>query len=290
MPQVVGVHGIGQQQLGAKQLLKDWAPALGDGIDAALGHNPTRPEVNFKLGFYGKLFLPEIAARDSTDKDIKKSGAAVADDLDPAEVEWFDDVADEVVAPPIGAPEDLAAGTPADPEWVAKAIRLPGPSARLAAWLDNQFGAAGSLLFFSDLRQVQRYQRDEGIADAARARVLDAAGDGCTVLIGHSLGSVVAYEVACLTPPKGLRLLVTLGSPLGLATVRRRLRHSGPPDDIAWVNVVDPKDPVCCAGGVKPHWPAAHDRLVHNGDQPHSATRYLGKGQTGEAVARALGW
>jgi pimeloyl-ACP methyl ester carboxylesterase len=53
---------------------------------------------------------------------------------------------------------------------------------------------------------------------AARRTVLDLTGPETKVVIGHSLGSVVAYEAAHYIH-RSLPLLVTLGSPLGLHTI-----------------------------------------------------------------------
>jgi hypothetical protein len=36
MGRLVGVHGIGKQQLGRHQLLASWAPALADGVERAV--------------------------------------------------------------------------------------------------------------------------------------------------------------------------------------------------------------------------------------------------------------
>ena len=74
------------------------------------------------------------------------------------------------------------------------------------------------------------------------------AAPGC--VIGHSLGSVVAYEYLCRYQPASVELLVTLGSPLGIPNlVFDRLTpapSSGAgawPGAVAdWVNVADPDD------------------------------------------------
>jgi hypothetical protein len=277
MIDVVGVHGIGQQQLGPTQLLQAWRPALTDGIVAARGRDPGRPAPSMEVAYYGGLFLPPLPGTTKGGPPGTTETEQALDSLEPDEVAWFEELADE-----LGATEADAA------EWKTKAPRLPTPVARLAAFLDHRFGAAGPLLFMADLRQVRLYQRDDAVGDEARARVAAACADGCTVLVGHSLGSVVAYEIACLAPPSGLRVLVTMGSPLALTTVRKRLRHQGPPADVTWVNVLDSHDPVCCAGRLRPHWPVVEDRLVANGGDPHAAVRYLGKAQTGDAVASGL--
>ena len=55
MSVIIGVHGIAQQQLGRKQLMRDWGPALEDGIEIAVRAEPV--DVSFDLAFYGDLFL-----------------------------------------------------------------------------------------------------------------------------------------------------------------------------------------------------------------------------------------
>lgn len=277
MIDVVGVHGIGQQQLGPHQLLDAWRPALADGIVAARGPDPSRLVPSMDVAYYGGLFLPTLPPTTKGEPPGIAETEQALDELGFDEVAWFEELADE-----------LGATGSETEEWTTKAPRLPTPIARLAAFLDRRFGAAAPLLFMADLRQVHLYQRSETVGDAARARVADACAEGCTVLVGHSLGSVVAYEVACLAPPKGLRALVTMGSPLALATVRKRLRHQGPPPGVTWVNVLDAHDPVCCTGGLQPRWPVVNDRLVTNGNDPHAAVRYLGKKETGDAIASGL--
>ena len=73
-------------------------------------------------------------------------------------------------------------------------------------------------------------------------------------MIGHSLGSVVAYESAHrLTRP--LPLLVTLGSPLGLRTIvndRLRPPPSFPLQVARWLNVADREDVVAAEPDLRP--------------------------------------
>lgn len=281
MLDAVGVHGVSQQQSGRMQLLRAWGDALSDGVEAARGRPAVQVPLTLDLGYYGNLFLadwpadakgPE-AAEDSADPDAL---AALADDLSEDELTWFAGIAAEL-------PVEQA------PPTKAALLRVPMPLQRLASWLDASFGAAAPTMFIGDLRQVRRYQQDDTLARKVQGRVQEAIADGCMVLIGHSLGSVVAYEAVCATETRSPRLLLTLGSPLGLATVRKRLRFDGPPASLRWVNVYDLHDPVACAGGVARWWRGTEDLTVDNEDKPHAAVRYLSKRQIGEAVAQALG-
>jgi alpha-beta hydrolase superfamily lysophospholipase len=66
------------------------------------------------------------------------------------------------------------------------------------------------------LKQVTAFLTDRSVKDLALARVREQVGAGTRVLIGHSLGSVVAYEYVCRYRSPSVELLVTLGSPLGI--------------------------------------------------------------------------
>jgi pimeloyl-ACP methyl ester carboxylesterase len=143
--------------------------------------------------------------------------------------------------------------------------------------------------------QVRRYQRDQDLAGEILARAKDTLTPRPQVVIGHSLGSIIAYEVLCTLPDHGVRTLITLGSPLAFRSIRSRLRNHScsrmsqlPPGVTHWVNLYDPHDSVACAGGLNPYWTDVVDRAVNNGDQPHAIKRYLGKKETGEAVMSGL--
>ena len=104
------------------------------------------------------------------------------------------------------------------------------------------------------LIQVTRYLSDELIRALAQQRVLDLVEDDTRIIIGHSLGSVVAYECAHRLA-QSLPLLVTLGSPLGLRTVvtdRLRPPPSFPPKVGRWVNVADREDVVAAEPDLRP--------------------------------------
>jgi hypothetical protein len=277
MTNVVAVHGIGQQQSGRNQMMRPWLLALRDGIERAVGRNG--PAIDLDMGFYGDLYAEavrkELKLPDPSNAVEKKLGDpfALADD----EIAFLNEIEAEIVD------EEL----PPDEVKMSFAA-VPPPVGRLAAWVDRHFGVAGRLLVFGDLVQVRRYQRDDELASKIRACVREAIAEDTRVLIGHSLGSVVAYETLCLDPQPGVQTLVTLGSPLGLATIQKALRTHASPPVAHWVNVYDVRDPVACGGALKPTWPAVSDFTVDNGDDPHAALHYLGKQPTGQAVVTAL--
>lgn len=103
------------------------------------------------------------------------------------------------------------------------------------------------------------------------------------MVVGHSLGSVVAYEVLCaLRPERPPLTLVTLGSPLGLAgLVFDRLQPAPQQDGTGiwpapvkhWTNVADSGDMVALVRELAPRFgPEVLDLLVDNGSATYGST------------------
>ncbi|WP_351233877.1 alpha/beta hydrolase [Streptomyces sp. NPDC002133] len=283
MALIVGVHGIAQQQLGRHQLAGAWGPSLADGVEAALSGERVA-EVPFDLAYYGRLFL------EATGSSTTGSKAGTSED----ELAGISlDEVDELVA---AAKE--AAGAEAlqtGQEQAAKGYtRVPHGLQVVFRALDWRYGPGAALLFAGAFRQVRRYLRDAGLKAAIDAVVDEAVTERCRVLIGHSLGSVVAFEFVRRNPARRLDLLLTVGSPLGARFVRALMpdpNHGaeGLPQGVeAWVNVRDPRDPVAFAGDLSRRWAQVRDVTVDNGGDAHSASRYLGKRQTGAALLAAL--
>jgi hypothetical protein len=280
---IVGVHGIAQQQVGRRQLLQAWGPALEDGVEIAAGHRVAG--VPFDLAFYGHLFLNRSAATGKSGVD--QFGLAALDEEEAADL--------AAAARELVSEDQIAAAAQTPPEKGIPAV--PGPLQVLFRALDATFGASAGVLYLGTLRQVRRYLRDAELKAAVDALVAEAVGSECRVLVGHSLGSVAALEYVRQHPEHDLDLLLTLGSPLGLHMVQGTLPVSSfgaghprgiPGNTRAWVNVRDLRDPVACVGDLATWWPGVDDRHVRNGLDVHSVTRYLSKQETGAAILDAL--
>ncbi|MDF3143278.1 MULTISPECIES: hypothetical protein [unclassified Streptomyces] len=288
MARIVGVHGVGKQRLGSNTLLKDWEPALADGLDRA-GYGARLAPDDLSIAFYGDLFRPPghtLAVGDPmfTPDDVDEGFEAEL------LLEWWAQCArTDPAVPPPGATDTLARS----PRAVQTALRVLQHSRFFA---DISLRA---LVF--DLKQVRRYLTDDGLRAAARRRVEEAIGPDTRVVVAHSLGSVVAYEALCAQPGHQVRALVTLGSPLGMRMVYDRLRPEPGswPGTSTWTNVVDEGDVVAAVKdlslfygtGVTGRGVAGQGvtgKVVHNGSHAHDATLYLTAKETGEAVAEGL--
>jgi len=300
--QVVLVHGIAQEQLSADSLEATWLPSLAGGIRAAgaavladrLWRAASPGDIETRMAFYGDLFIEPGMQGDGTEPPTT-AASALADAI--AE-EWLRRAA--VAAP----------GT-ADRHAASRAVALLDHQPDGAQGSDNRRRAVAALagltwfapggMAFAErfvnrsLRQVTRYFTDEGIREAAIGRVLALVGPETRVIVGHSLGSVVAYEAAHqLTAP--LQLMLTLGSPLGLrAIIHQRLRPQPPtvpPTVRRWVNITARDDLIAAESDLSTAF--GNDSrlksavLVDNGAGPHDATHYLTKRVTGAAIIAAF--
>ncbi|MFD8542638.1 hypothetical protein [Streptomyces sp. NPDC059649] len=284
---IVGVHGIAQQQLGPHQLKGQWSPALRDGLYFAHGSEVGEPPLD--IAFYGDLFLRNMNVEPAT-KGAAEGAAGLLSDLEDEEL------ADLSAAVADVAGEEEFAAAEAETK-AAKGIADGAPSALLTVLrvVDRRFGASAGVLYLGELRQVRRYLRDNALKAETDAKVRAKMTSQCHVLIGHSLGSVVAFEYVRQNPGHPLALLLTLGSPLGLRMVRSQMPDAGygaadglPANVAAWTNIRDKRDPVACAGDLRPLWPGVTDRHVDNEDKAHQVVRYLSKREAGKAVLDAL--
>ena len=288
MPKIVGIHGISHQYEGSAILNSQWLPALQGGLSAggfrALGEELTSGDL--AVAFFGDLFRPPGAALSAG--DIPYS----AQDLTaPAEIDLLTDLYDAAVAlePELGPPHGSLGLVGNAGIMVERVLRSRTFANRIP-----------ERLFVGNLKQVVSFLSDSDVKSRVLDRV-DAEVDTDTrVLIGHSLGSVVAYEYLCRQPIP-CAVLVTLGSPLGIPHV---IFDKLTPPPIAgvgvwpgvrrWTNVADPDDIVALRKDLAPLFPPPHatsgmaDVLVDNGRHTHSAERYLTAGETGAALAAGL--
>jgi pimeloyl-ACP methyl ester carboxylesterase len=194
---------------------------------------------------------------------------------------------------------EAAAGEEGVPEADARTkLRTPKAVQRALNALSQSrfFAGLTERLIIGFIKQVHAYLDDDGVRAQIQARVDRVAGTGTTVLVGHSLGSVVAYEAACAHPGWDLAL-VTLGCPLGIRNlVFDRLRP--PPEGgrgqfpagaATWTNIADTGDVVALVKRLAPLFgDRVQDLLVNNGSNAHDISPYLTAVQTGHAIAEGL--
>jgi hypothetical protein len=133
-------------------------------------------------------------------------------------------------------------------------------------------------------RDVRSYVSDAARRERILKHVTEQLPDhGPVVLVGHSLGSIIALDLVRRWPEDlPIDLLLTLGSPAALGPMQKHLK--GLVDDLprqllgGWVNIYDPSDPVTGGSGLEPYFAEdVVDHRVQNGGLRgnHGAERHL---------------
>jgi hypothetical protein len=147
------------------------------------------------------------------------------------------------------------------------------------------------------LKQVRWYLTDPETRDAVRRRLSSLITPQTRLVIGHSLGSVVAYEVLCRMELPIAPAFITLGSPLGLPNlVFDRLdpapidkRGFWPGSTTTWTNIAAENDIVAAVKRLAPLFAGSvNDVSVNNEAKAHEVRPYLTARETGTAVLMAL--
>lgn len=164
------------------------------------------------------------------------------------------------------------------------------------------------------IKDVAAYFYREGarirIQDRVRAQI--KAAKEPFVLVSHSLGTVIAFEVLSqLRADKVCSLFVTLGSPLGITEVQDTLSDFGnrpqvPEQVRGWHNFADRLDPVAADASLANDYPQHNqaaeaarviDHMIINertarlrGFNPHSSEGYLAHPEVRTAVHRQIGF
>ncbi|MEU9489168.1 hypothetical protein AB0D83_36955 [Streptomyces decoyicus] len=133
-----------------------------------------------------------------------------------------------------------------------------------------------------------------GAGPAMRAVVkeqLDGLDGGPLVVVGHSLGTIIAYEVL-MEQAREVELLVTVGSPLAIAEVQDHLARppAVPAGVAAWRNASDLRDLVALDHTLRPEYAPEErvtDLLVTNdSSNHHGISEYLAQLEVRAPVQR----
>ncbi|KVX08750.1 hypothetical protein WL02_27305 [Burkholderia ubonensis] len=282
MAKIVAVHGIGQQLKGENTLHAGWLPALRDGLTRA--GRQLANDHDLVCPFYGDLFRPK-----GKSMDPPYIASDVIDDQEAALLQaWW------------------SAAVAVDP-------RIPGPDARTKAHtpqiVQRALYALSLLPFFKgvaeaamifDLKQVRLYMNDAALRAEVQSRVTSKVGEDTRVLVGHSLGSVVAYEALWAHPEWKVHTFVTVGSPLGIRNLIFDYLHPAPHNEQGawpgsaqrWVNISDRGDVVALVKDLGPLFShpelSVSDLSINNGATAHDIAPYLTAEETGHAIAAGL--
>lgn len=292
-----GLLAAGRPPVDASKVL---FPFYGNALAAAIrsyeAAGGRRPEL--------EIFAEDASAQDAA---VLETKAAVL--LDAARALNFDAAKELGYADP-EAGEELAARPPSEDMELGwgDALRLPVLRAALQ-FLSRKTGAPTVIIerFLDDvayyLEAKDMRETVLGVVEDELEARLPAGGD--VVVVGHSLGSIVAYDLLTrLRASHNVRLFVTAGSPLGFPIVQKNLlgKQAGSPPAVpanvptrpaAWLNAYDVLDIVALVhplAGTFRESVAGQlaDERTHNPTGPHAIEDYLADPDVAVPIANAM--
>lgn len=275
---IIGIHGLKNKP--EPDILRGWwTAAIAEGISRNCGGQ--RKDVDLALAYWADaMYSSPVAVVEEAEPYVAAGGAGPL----PKGIS-IRRIARARIQEGVGKVLELVFGTPVTEDVVRDALKTRAPD-------------------------LHRYRNDRAARDAVRERLRERlraahAGSREIMLIAHSMGSIIAYDVlaaAGRTLP-GLRIshFVTVGSPLGLSPVKEIL--AAPlrvPECVArWTNHADPRDHVArwdtrLASDFRKNSAGAaiSDHLVINGyvspsgiPNPHKIYGYLRTPEMSELIA-----
>ena len=236
--QLVFVHGRAQQNKDPDDLKASWIDAWRRGL-AKIGKDIPIVESAIHFPYYGDTLAALVDGKPAPDVVVRgpepqaDEKRLIADVLEEARQQRG--ISDEQIAAAAGA--EVVERGPMNWGWVRAIVKA----------LDERLPGASGATLATVTFDVYHYLRNPGVRDTIEEGVRGAMPeDAETVVVGHSLGTVVAYNLLRREGQSNgwkVPLYVTLGSPLAVTAIREMLQPlKGLACAGAWFNAMDPND------------------------------------------------
>ncbi|RDL47661.1 hypothetical protein BLJAPNOD_05382 [Ensifer sp. M14] len=248
MFKIILIHGINNHQRSAEEIGSEWQTALLEGM-RQIRFTPSISDIRFQAAYYGDVLYEETeewARQGSDGRVMGPEDEAVAPRIDQLYRALYErcGVTDAMIA-------DFRrkeAETEHEVTPLARGIHKRSYKA-IARAIEYVNPGKGQFLTGVFAKQAAAYLFKPGLKERIDKLVAKQVfetlnADDKIIIIAHSLGTLVAYDLLRSYSEIPVKTFVTLGSPLGAAMIMDRL---GPPficlpNVGAWVNGTDPKD------------------------------------------------
>lgn len=238
---LVFVHGRSQEHKNARELKNEWIEAWAQGL-AKSGLSMPIEDAEIAFPYYGQTLFDLVSGKqgDEIAEVIARSARE-----DEHQHRFMSNVLNEVCSH-IGATDDTSVLS-RDADVMERGLLNDKFVRNIIQTIEQRVPGGGGAAVALATTDVYQYLKNPGIRDQIEegVRASLAGNDRCTV-VGHSLGSVVGYNILRRDGNVlGLRvpLFVTLGSPLAVGAIAKALRPVRAPACVdRWYNAMDPRD------------------------------------------------
>lgn len=290
MMRLLMIHGRAQGGRIADELQASWLETLRAGYGAARQSWPAEP-LTVDFPYYGdELDRLTAAAKLPTPATVMAKGPGQNIAFEAFLQSALEEIKQQAR---ISDAEVAALLDPSDPQ--QKGVQNWGWVRAIARLIDTRWTSASNFTIERYLSDVFLYITNKEFQQQIDRLVEEKLTGEPTVVVAHSLGTVVAYKVILKHRAKlDLRKLITVGSPLGLKAISTRLGIAENPAGAAgWYNAFDRRDIVALNPLDGRHFPALpaidnYDGVDNSTDNRHGIVGYLKDPSVAGKIAAAL--
>lgn len=223
MVNLVFIHGRDQQSKDAEALKQEWLDTFKKGL-AENGLTFPEEDVKVVMPYYGDLLVGLIAKM--AEKAAKLTTRGETDEQNDEEKSQFIyDYLSQVIQQAGITQEqmDSIATEENEPALTERGYRNWAPSRRLMKIADK-FALIREPIIEWLTNDVHHYLRSYGVTTEIDAFVLPSLETGPCVVVAHSLGTVIGYNLLSANAKLPIDSYFTLGSPLGVNAVKKWLK------------------------------------------------------------------
>lgn len=286
---ILFIHGRAQGGKNPEELKNIWIDTLKKGFQAT--GKPFPDDVYFDFPYYGDKLdeLTELAKMDNPEDVIAKGGGE-----DKQYQEFIQSALAEIQKQKEISDSDIQAAAD-NPDIKEKGIQNWEWVHAIANFLDKNFLDVSDFTIEKFLTDVYLYVNSPKVTKSINKIVEEKLTDEPTIVVSHSLGTVVAYKVILDNLAKiNLHKFITVGSPLGISAISSKLGiPHNPAGDDGWYNAYDKRDIVALNPLDDRYFPA--DPIIdnYNGvdndtDNRHGIIGYLNDKLVAAEIAEAL--
>jgi hypothetical protein len=249
---ILFIHGRGQGGKSSDKLREEWSKALNGGlVDARLS---LPGDISFDYPFYGDALDSLVRkSRLPAPSEIVTMGTSTGDaGFDSftrsvlQEINGRGEISEEEVNAQMPPGKTLEEMGPQNWKWVRAFVRA----------VDNRWPEFSGTQIDDFLTDVWLYLDKPAVQSAIDAIIQAELTDEPTLVVSHSLGTVVAYNI--LKKHKiNLAGFITLGSPLGIKAITAKLGLLKNVSPTRWINAYDKADIVALNPLDSIHFPVA---------------------------------
>ncbi|WP_051165334.1 hypothetical protein [Methyloversatilis universalis] len=289
---IVLVHGINQEGKSADIIRDEWMGALRRTCSKEGLADPTIDISRIDAAFYGDTLLA-LSAGWVAGQTIALGAEEASDDFDEFSVKALEEMALRMGATREDIESEAATTT------VALGAGIHKKWVKAIARVIERISPFGGTLAMRFLGQAHAYLRNQHVNSEINRLVEPLfEDDEPMVVIAHSLGTVLCYSLlrkfAERNRPRQVPLLITLGSPLGIDSVRKSFSkpRNRPAGVVRWFNGADPEDFIALQASLTPTTFGSgienYPDFENGHDDPHSVAAYLSDKRVVLAIAETV--